>query len=327
MISILIPVHNEELYLAECLDSILKQSYSNWELIAIDDFSTDKSLKILHLYASKDTRIKVFQNNKKGICPALKLALEKSSREFVTRMDADDLMHSQKLELMVNQLSNAGSQSLVTGWVEYFSETILGEGYTKYQNWLNDLTEQENNFAEIYKECVIPSPCWMVRKTDLIACGGFEEEVYPEDYDLCFRFYENNFNIQGINQVIHYWRDHPKRSSRTDANYADNRFLNLKVQYFTKLDYVQKKQLVVWGTGKKGKSIISKLLSENIKPIWVTDNEKKIGKEIYGLFPKHFSKIDKLENLQIIIAVAGPNDQHFIKKYLSNKNHQFFWFC
>jgi len=53
------------------------------------------------------------------------------------------------------------------------------------------LTAKGNNFQEIYKECVIPSPCWMIYRTDMDKCQAFLPNRYPEDYDLCFRFYEN----------------------------------------------------------------------------------------------------------------------------------------
>ena len=83
-VSILMPVKNTENYLEECLNSILIQNEQNWELIVVDDFSTDKSWQILNDFAKKDARIKVFKNKNSGIIGALQLALMKSSGEMIT---------------------------------------------------------------------------------------------------------------------------------------------------------------------------------------------------------------------------------------------------
>jgi glycosyltransferase involved in cell wall biosynthesis len=96
LISILTPFKNTEIYLAECIDSIINQSYSNWELIIIDDHSTDSSYELVENYAKNDERITLLKNNGTGIISALKLALEHSKGDFITRMDSDDIMPKQK---------------------------------------------------------------------------------------------------------------------------------------------------------------------------------------------------------------------------------------
>ena len=64
--------------------------------------------------------------------------------------------------------------------------------FFKYEKWINGLTLTGNNYTEIYKECVIPSPCWLIHRNDFENCDGFEPNIYPEDYDLTFRFYKAN---------------------------------------------------------------------------------------------------------------------------------------
>ena len=97
-ISILMPVKNAALFLRECLDSIVNQEESNFELIAVDDHSTDSSLKILEEYQKKDPRIQVYKNKEHGIIAALRLAYKKSSGILITRMDSDDIMSLHKLK-------------------------------------------------------------------------------------------------------------------------------------------------------------------------------------------------------------------------------------
>ena len=81
-------------------------------------------------------------------------------------MDSDDIMTPNKLEVLHNTLTYNGEGHLAIGQVKYISHTIVSEGYLAYENWLNALTAEGTNYSAIYKECVIPSPCWMVYRSD-----------------------------------------------------------------------------------------------------------------------------------------------------------------
>ena len=320
MISILMPVKNAGPYLADCLTSIVNQTYTDWELIAINDHSDDQSPQILQQFAEKEHRIQWYDNVGRGIIPALRTAYQHSSGDQITRMDADDLMSVDKLGLMSALLYQSGPGHLITGFVEYFSETKLGEGYLKYANWLNDLSRSENNFADIYKECVIPSPCWMIGKDDFERCGGFSHDLYPEDYDLCFRFRQAGLSIRAVKKVIHYWRDHAARASRNDPNYIDNRFLELKLHYFLTSDYSPSKELIVWGAGKKAKLIAQFLLARQINFRWICNNENKIGKLIYDHLVESTDIVSDINAAECLVAVANHEAQLEIKSTLSNQS-------
>jgi len=330
-ISILMPVFNAAPFLQECLDSILKQRESNWELLAVDDFSTDDSLEILKAYAKKDARIKVFQNAGKGIIPALRYAFEKCSGELITRMDADDRMMPSKLFQLKSMLLEFGEGHVSTGLVQYFSESGLGEGYRRYGNWINELTKAARNFEEIYKECVIPSPCWMVWRDDLLRCGAFEPDCYPEDYDLCCRFYKNRLHVLGIDETLHRWRDHPARTSRTDDCYSDNQYFDLKLPYFLALDYDKRRPLVLWGAGRKGKRLAKMLHKQGLPFYWLCNNPAKWGIELYGTKIQNYESLPQFQRPQLIVAVAGPKDQKEILQYLQQLELKpgvhYFLFC
>ena len=340
LISILLPVKNTDKYLEECLDSIVAQSISDWELIAVNDHSTDSSLAILNTYAQKDQRIKVFNNTGKGIIAALRLAYQNSTGTYITRMDSDDKMAVEKLEKLLNALSIKLTKStstnkkatgqLAVGQVQYFSAKQLGAGYQKYEQWLNRLSRQGNNFQEIYKECVIPSPCWMVHRQDLDRCGAFEPNIYPEDYDLCFRFYQYGLTIVPSNTVLHYWRDYPNRTSRTDDHYSDNRFLAIKMLYFLKLDYQADRPLVLWGAGKKGKWMAQYLIKQQIPFQWGCNNPKKIGKHIYGQVLSDANTLIEMDKAHFMVAVANETAQQEIYQVLESVGtlgKDFFFFC
>ena len=97
-ISIIIPVYNAEKYLAQCIESIIKQTYSNLEIIIINDGSTDRSLEICNFYKENDQRIVVFNQNNSGVSVARNKGLDISNGEFIMFVDADDWLNADFVE-------------------------------------------------------------------------------------------------------------------------------------------------------------------------------------------------------------------------------------
>ena len=332
LISIITPFKNSSEFLNDCLESIINQSYLNWELIIIDDYSNDNSFQLINSISQNDKRIKLYKNEgEKGIISCLRQGLNKCSGDYITRMDSDDIMDKDKLKELHRSLKNCGKGYVSTSKVKYFSKYELGLGYEKYENWLNKMMIDNDNFNHIYKECVIPSPNWMILKGDLLLCGAFNSNIYPEDYDLVFRFYKERFKIISSLKILHFWRDYPTRTSRTDSNYADNNFLDLKIKYFMELNYDITKNLIIWGAGKRGKLLAKKLIELNINFIWVCNNPNKIDRIIYNKQLKSIEYLDELDNYQSIITVANEESQSLIKIFFDSKGYKimrdYYFFC
>ncbi len=320
-ISIILPVKNTAIYLEACLDSIVAQDFTHWELIAVDDASSDHSLSLLQKYAQRDTRIHVLSNPNPGLLEALRFGYSKSTGTLIHRMDSDDIMPTNKLQLMHNAWQENGMGSLITGGTEYFSDHgEVGDGFKRYDAWLMEVAKKQSHRAEMYRECVIPSNCWLVHREDFDAVGGFEPATFPEDYDLCLRFITHPLTIVGIPNVLHFWRDRPDRISRNWEEYRDNRFFELKVDYFFRFQRDLQRPLVVWGAGKNGKDLVKCIQQHTHELIWLCENEKKIGKDIYGIRLVDSRAIKALTQPQLIIAVAGPNDQNDIEVQLKALN-------
>lgn len=325
------PVKNAAPFLNECLDSILNQSYKKWELIAINDHSTDESGKILKSYAEKSPQIKMYPNKGKGIISALKNAYTYSSGEYIHRMDADDIMVKDKLQMLYADLKSKGKGFVSTGMVKYFSKKGVNKGYLNYEKWLNQLCINQKHWDEIYKECVIASPNWLIHRDDLEDCGAFNQQQYPEDYDLVFRFYQHQFKVSAVQKVLHLWRDHPKRSSRNLPQYKNNDFFALKWQYYKSIERDENRPLMIWGAGRKGKKMARLLQKKKIKFEWVSNNPNKYGKEIYDQILRSFKRTIQLDNPQIIIAVSQIGAKKEITSFLSNNGlktkRDFTFFC
>lgn len=320
------PVKNAGNYLKPCLESILAQTYTDWELVAINDGSTDGSEQVLTDFAKRYRNITTADSDGNGIVAALKKAYMLSSGEAIHRMDADDLMPADKLSGMANALETG---SVVTGKVNYFcDERVVGDGFLKYTEWLNGLMESGDFWRDVYRECPIPSSAWLMYRADLERIGGFNSDLMPEDYDLAFRLLKHKLRVIRLHQVVHHWRDSETRTSRNEEQYFPLAYLPLKVRYFLELHRDYSKPLVLWGAGKKGKLVAKELIAKGQYFTWITNNEKKIGKDIYGVILQSDESI-AYENTQMVLTLSSPDEQIELQKELDVKklknNEDYFW--
>ena len=114
-ISIIVPVYNVEQYLQSCIDSIITQTYTDWELLLVDDGSPDRSGEICDEYAKKDNRIRVFHKRNGGVSSARNLGLDKAQGEWVTFIDADDYILSDFIKGLYKPIENGVSVDFVHG--------------------------------------------------------------------------------------------------------------------------------------------------------------------------------------------------------------------
>jgi len=312
------PFKNEARYLRETLESIIQQTEERFELIAVNDHSNDNSVDILQQYEKIDSRIHMLNSVQHGIIPALQIAHQNASGRFITRHDADDIMPSHKLYELKTLLSQVGRGHVATGRVEYFSDTSVSEGFVKYANWLNSLCGNNNHQQHLFKECVIASPNWMMFMEDFNTIDAFDESIYPEDYHMVFKLFEQRMTIVSSKKTTHLWRDHPLRASRTSEHYKDQKFFPLKIDFFKKMH--GENNLNLWGAGPSGKKLAKILLEKKIAFNWVTNNEKKIGQHIYGIEIHHFKTLKEKINENLIISVTQKNALEDIVSYLHKIN-------
>ena len=307
------PVKNAGAWIGECLESVVNQSFRNWELLITDDHSTDDSLEWIRKFSAADARIKPLINEGSGITCALDLAFRKSVGRFITRMDADDLMPEYKLERFHKELT-ADPDCVVTGKVKYFSTTVVSAGYLDYEAWLNERIDKGDPYRHIFRECVIASPNWMISRKNLEAIAPFADHQYPEDYDLVFRWYEKKMEIRGIDAVTHFWREHGKRTSRTDLRYDQQHFFRLKLHWFVKLHYQQVFKVFLFGKNRKERMCRS-LFSEHGIPVKV-------------LTPENYNILNSESHALVLVCVYPEREnRNLIEAYLDSlsKRPTFHW--
>ena len=192
-------------------------------------------------------------------------------------MDADDIMPINKLYDLLTTLENESKGLVATGSVKYFGDQEISEGYQNYEAWLNKTADEQSFYKRIYRECVVASPNWMMRKQDFDQMQGFNKLSYPEDYDMVFHWRKAGFIIKSCHQLTHLWREHPERTSRNSHIYQQESFFTLKLGHF--LEEFNKKELFLIGTEKKGMLIAKMLNEKEINFRWFAQDPGLIGQK------------------------------------------------
>lgn len=323
-VSVLLPVYNAASYLNETLESIAVQSMDCFEVVAVDDGSTDGSPEILKAWANRDKRFKPIFCKHQGIVKAPNEGLDFCMGSYVARMDADDIMHVDRLKLQTALLDTSPNISVATCMVEMFScEGEVGEGMRVYEQWLNSLVSHFDIFRERFIESPIANPTSMMRRDELNNFGGYHDRDWPEDYDLWLRYAHAGKRFQKIKQVLLYWREHKERVTHKDSRYSVENFLRAKAKYLCEGPLAHSEGLIIWGAGKTGRRLSKHLIRQGYTPSFFVDiTPKKIGSSLYGvpiISPDDLlSDWNKLASPVLLVAVASRGAREKIRKKLQS---------
>ena len=218
LISVLLPVYNGGKYLEEAVASILKQTYKNFELIIIDDGSTDDTRDVISLF--KDHRIKVISRGNKGLITSLNEGIELASGQWIARMDADDIALPQRFELQLDWLQRTGAD-VCGSWVSRF-----GDGEKRIVR-----TKEKDDEIKIdllfYSSFVHPS---VLGRASMFKKLRYNQgSVRAEDYDLWVRSAEQGYTMANIPEVLLWYRVHDEQVSAE--------YLEMQLEQTSKIRY------------------------------------------------------------------------------------------
>lgn len=210
MVSIICTVKNGEYTLPSTINSVLNQTYSNYEFIIVDDGSTDSTKKILEKYKKQDDRIKVHYSGGIGRAPALNKAVELSQGKYITNIDADDVMHPQKLEIQLKVLSNYEDYFLISTKSLLFYEE-------DEPDWEKITTNSNIEVKEVNKKLLIRNgishSTVMMNKKILLKLGGYDTSRKSQvDYELWLRAFLKDYKMGVIDYELIGKRIHINQS-------------------------------------------------------------------------------------------------------------------
>lgn len=201
-ITIGIPFYNAERYLSDAIKSVLVQSYPYWELILVDDGSSDKSLEIAKYYAAKDDRIRVLSDGKnKKLAARLNQIIYEAKYNFIARMDADDLMSIDRLEKQIEVLKRNPNISLVTtGCLTIGKENEL-TGVRLGRNFKMDAAMILNGVTNLLHASMLARKEWCIRNL------YNENRVIAQDYELWLSAAKkNDLNYIVLEEPLYWYR-------------------------------------------------------------------------------------------------------------------------
>jgi len=227
LVSIVMPAYNSEKFIAESIESILNQTYTNWELFIIDDGSIDNTHNIIKKYADNDNRIKyIFQTNQKQ-GKARNNGIKISNGELIAFLDSDDLWVPEKLEVQISFLNNCNADLVFSdGYIfknnkkdaKHSFETI--SGYLKGKDAIELFLERNR----------IPILSVLVYKSAIEKVGGFIEDIEiqnVEDYHLWLKLLIKGFSFVGMTNKLVYYRQHDSQITKNDSLASEKVFYML----------------------------------------------------------------------------------------------------
>lgn len=319
-VSILLPVYNAATTLEMALDSLAAQSWGDFEVVAVDDGSTDGSLELLRQRAADDGRIRVVAKAHGGIVPALEAALASARGQLLARMDADDHALPARLARQVEWLERDPGLGLVSSLVAHPApDAAATEGYARYVAWLNGVVSEAEIAVNRFVESPLAHPSVMFRREVVMRHGGYRDGDFPEDYELWLRWLEAGVRMAKVPEVLLAWNDPPGRLSRTHPRYAVEAFYRLKARYLARwLERYNPRHPAawIWGSGKTSRQRAAWLEREGVQVLGYIDVDP--DRRISGDRPiVHYTEV-RSPAFGFIVSYVGKRDaRDFIRAHLA----------
>ena len=307
-VSIIMPLYNCEKHIDSAIRSILKQTHQNFELIIIDDGSTDNSFNIIK--SIKDERIIYKKKNHTGISESLNLGIELSKSNLIFRMDADDYSEKNRLEKQINFMNQNPQVSLSGTFLKIFDDNNKFLSFKKLP-----LSNKFIKETIIYNSNIM-HPTFCFRKKDIVKVGCYRKEfVYAQDYDLLLRLITQNCILANIPEYLVSYRIN--KANNLNKIYNQMRYTRLaKKLYFERLNKKNE--------SSKSKESIKQFKQLNkfdklIFKLFLMANNKRISNN----FPKNLwillSYIISIFNYELFIALLNDFIYYFKIKYDQNR--------
>lgn len=295
-ISIIIPSFNEENYIGRCLDSILNQTFSDFEIICVDDKSTDETPSIIKTYVKNDSRIKFLVNPEKGVSSARNFGIINSSGDYFLFVDADDFIQPQLCEFLLKAINENNCEMSVcryertsfpqTKFFDYSCKKCICDEFISFFDF-------DFNFNN---EMIIASSCFKLIKRELIEKNeNFRNYRIGEDTIFCANLWVSTKDVYLVDLPLYCYFENPK--SVTHSKYYDDKVFDYILTRFICFDIFktyQTKKLSSFYLDRGMKYLLS--YNFNLK---YASKKNKFKSKMNSLFLKYFIDFLKCKDISI----------------------------
>lgn len=218
MISLIVPVYNTEKYIRECVESIINQTYKNWEVIIIDDGSTDYSPSICDEFTRIDSRIKVIHQANGGLSAARNAGLNLSQGEYIMFVDSDDVLPSDALEVLRNTLIVSKSDIICGDFITFKSYSELESIHLKSNDKFKVFISKDAIRDVLYQRVLNNSAWGKIYRRYLWDDVRFTQGIGYEDLDIFYRIFIKANKIGYINKIVYFYRKNMESILNTFSN-------------------------------------------------------------------------------------------------------------
>ncbi len=360
IVSIVLPSYNGARYIEESIDSVLRQTFPDWELILVNDGSTDRTRDIMEAYAAKDGRIRVIHNDPNQRLPrSLNIGFRQARGKYLTWTSDDNRYLPRAIEVMVQALDADPAAPMVSAEMECIDESgAVTGGYPVYEDhliWAEDLV----------------GACFMYRREALVKVGEYDPaKVYVEDYDYWLRLRVAMGEIKRVPDLLYQYRRHGESLTATKVKEIRRQNARLHLEYQKEIlqayneepdmlcaiyyDFVmggmedsdfattlyqrlpevhgerkmmdKNRPMMVFGAGEFGEKMVE-LFGDRV--IGFIDNspqkigQKKDNREIIS-FSEYCRRYGQNEDMLLVLAIGGRHLYHVIQQVKKQGVRDFF---
>lgn len=307
IISVIVPVYNVEKYITKCIDSILAQSFSDFELLLVDDGSTDSSGSICDEYSKKDSRVRVIHKENSGPSDARNMGIAQATGDYVTYIDSDDLVHVDYLELLYNSLKENDAEISVCNIVHFHNEEEIDIN-SKFNPTIQVMDGEEAMIQMLIGNIHGSSACAMLVPIAMAREINFPSGRYHEDDFISYKYIYSAKKVANIEEALYFY--YQRENSIMHSGYG-----KISVDELDAADYVYS-ECEKYGKKFQQAAVIKKFFNyyqvlvenSNLKELDIYQYKRVISglKEMKG--PMLFSPYSrrKMKVAALMLYVGGP---------------------
>ncbi|QIA06628.1 glycosyltransferase family 2 protein [Draconibacterium halophilum] len=317
-VSVILPFFNAELSLQRAIDSVLQQSFTTFELLLINNNSTVKSEEIAKQAAQNDSHIVLLNEKTPGVANAMNCGLKNARGRFISRMDADDVAHPEKLQKQYNYLENNPSVDFVGSEVEYVPHIEENKGFRRFVDWVNSFHTPEEIKLKQFIEIPVINPTIFFRRQLFEKYGGCRDGNFPEDYEMQLRYLSHGAIMAKLPEKLLEWHDYSTRLTRTDKRYSTEAFFQTKAVYFkqwSKKNNPFHPNIWIWGAGRKTRQRSAFLQEHGLNIEGYIDIKKTKPDAIF------YKELPQPGKLFIVSMVTNTGAGEKIREFLHQRNY------
>ena len=286
-ITVTMPCYNCGDTVGSALESLLAQTCTDFEVVAVNDGSTDDTAGVLAEYARRDSRIRCFSIDHGGVIAAANAGIDAARGQYIARMDADDEALPERLAAQSRLLDEHPGIGLAGCRVRFGGCREACAGYAHYVDWTNTVLSPEAISLNRFVEFPVPNPSIMYRRECMDEHGAYIDGDFPEDYELLLRWLEAGVRMAKVDEELLVWNDPPSRLSRTHPRYDVDAFYRIKTTYLARWlaeNNPHHPTVHILGSGRTTRKRADLLLAHGIEFAAYYDiDPRKIGHVVNGV--------------------------------------------